>query len=322
MLRSEHKHTALEDIVQELLTTSNRPTTRLLAEFVQRYPDFANEILSFASEWALQESMGESELAHEIDEKLIQAKAHSALKDALFRFDRNSASETGHDEEPVVGKTDDLKARSTSTKPRDNNNQPATIFILGADAEHCKELSRILERHVVADIITANSGTIGITSEEKNTGVLYRHLLNKLEDQIHRAELFGQLIRLFSSSLKTDELLERVVSKSTEVLGDTSLVVLSGESGQLSLEAVFSTDRDRLVKMLVTAVNLGEQATKSLVSAVLVRREPVLISNLPQASLTPEIRSIVQKHGIISLLAVPIQTKEAVLGALVSLASE
>src|SRR5215470_4250728 len=112
MLRSEHKHTALEDIFQELLTTSNRPTTRLLAEFVQRYPDFANEILSFASEWALQESMGESELAHEIDEKLSQAKAHSALEDALFRFDRNTASETGHNGEPVVGKADDLKSRS------------------------------------------------------------------------------------------------------------------------------------------------------------------------------------------------------------------
>jgi len=323
MLRSEHKHTALEDIFQELLTTSNRPTTRLLAEFVQRYPDFANEILSFASEWALQESMGESELAHEIDEKLSQAKAHSALKDALFRFDRNTASETGHNEEPVVGKADDLKARSISTKPRDNNNQPATIFILGADAEHCKELSRILQRHVAADIITANSGTIGITSEEKNTGVLYRHLLNKLEDQIHRAELFGQLIRLFSSSLKTDELLERVVSKSTEVLGDTSFVVLSGEGGQLHLEAAFCTDSDRLIKMLMTAINLGGQAIyNELITALLVRRESVLISNLLQGRLTSEMRSIVEKHGISSLLAVPIQTKEAVLGAFVSLATE
>jgi diguanylate cyclase (GGDEF)-like protein len=323
MLRSEPKHTALEDILQELLTTSNRPTTRLLAEFVQRYPAFANEILSFASEWALQELMGESEMAHEIDEKLSRTKAHSALKNALFRFDRNIAPEAGREVETVVGKKDDLKARPISTKPRDRNIQPATIFILGADAEHCEELSNILQEHVAADIITANSGTIGITAEEKNTGVLYRHLVNKLEDQVHRAELFCQLIRLFSSSLNTNELLERVVSKSTEVLGDTAFVVLSGEGGQLHLEAAFSTDSDRLVKMLVTMVNLGGQAINSeLMAALLVRRESLLISNLLQANLTSEMRSIVEKHGISSLLAVRIQTKETVLGAFVSLATE
>src|SRR5262249_45759512 len=190
----------------------------------------------------------------------------------------------------------------------------------------------ILQGHVADHIITANtndtptlkdSDPIIITSEETDTGALYRRLLNKLEEQAHRADLLSQLIRLFSSALKIDELLERVVSKSTEVLGDTSLVVLSGESGQLSLEAAFSTDRDRLVKMLVTTVNLGEQAIKSdLMSAVMVRREPVLISNLLQANLTPQMRSIVDKHGINSLLAVPIHTKEAVLGAFISLATK
>jgi hypothetical protein len=60
MPRSEHKQTQLDDILQELLATSDRPTTRLLTEFVQRYPDFANEILSFASEWAMQELMDDS----------------------------------------------------------------------------------------------------------------------------------------------------------------------------------------------------------------------------------------------------------------------
>jgi diguanylate cyclase (GGDEF)-like protein len=207
-----------------------------------------------------------------------------------------------------------------------------TIFILGTDPQQCKELKEILQGRIADNIVTANGGdlpniqesdTVIITSEEKNTGVLYRRLLRKLEEQVHRAELLSQLIRLFSSSLQIEELLERVVSKSTEVLGDTSFIVLSGEAGQLKLEAAFSTDRDRLVKMLVTTVNLGEQAIKGeLLSAVLVRREAVLISNLPQASLTPDVRSIVEKHGVMSLLAVPIQTKDAVLGAFISLAAE
>jgi len=169
----------------------------------------------------------------------------------------------------------------------------------------------------------ADSDTVIITSDEKNTGIMYRRLLNKLEEQVHRAELLSQLIRLFSSSLQIDELLERVVTKSTEVLGDTSFIVLSSDTGELKLEAAFSTDRDRLVKLLITSVNLGEKALHGdMLSQVLVRREPVIVPNLPQTSLTAEMRSIVEKHSIMSLLAVPIQTKDAVLGAFISLATQ
>src|SRR5437764_10314384 len=140
-----------------------------------------------------------------------------------------------------------------------------TIFILGTDPQQCKELREILQERISDNIVTAHrednlpnikeSDTVIITSEEKNTGILYRRLLNKLEEQVHRGELLSDLIRLFSSSLQIDELLERVVSKSTEVLGDLSFIVLSGEDGQIRLESAFSKDRDRLVKMLVRAVN-------------------------------------------------------------------
>src|SRR5262250_1384046 len=117
-----------------------------------------------------------------------------------------------------------------------------TIFILGTDPQQCKELKEILQGRIADNIVTANGGdlpniqesdTVIITSEEKNTGILYRRLLNKLEEQVHRAELLSELIRLFSSSLQIEELLERAVTKSTEVLGDISFVVLSGETGQM-----------------------------------------------------------------------------------------
>ena len=207
-----------------------------------------------------------------------------------------------------------------------------TIFILGTDPQQCKELREILQGRIADNIITANSedlpsitesDTVIITSEEKNTGILYRRLLNKLEEQVHRAELLSQLIRLSSSSLRIDELLDRVVTKSTEVLGDTSFVVLSGEAGEIKLEAAFSKDRDRLVKMLMATVNLGAQSINAeLLSEVLVRRQSVVISNLQQANLNPEVRAFVDKHSLVSLLAVPIQTKDVVLGAFVSLSTE
>ncbi len=165
--------------------------------------------------------------------------------------------------------------------------------------------------------------TVIITSEEKNTGILYRRLLNKLEAQVHRAELLSELIRLFSSSLRIDELLDRVVSKSTEVLGDTSFIVLSGDTGQIKLEAAFSKDRDRLLKMLIATVNLGGQALNGEpLNEVLARRQPLLISNLQQANAGAEMKAFAEKYSLVSLLAVPIQTKEAVLGALVSLTTE
>jgi len=207
-----------------------------------------------------------------------------------------------------------------------------TIFILGTDPQQCKELREILQGRVADSIVTPNvddlpvineSDTVIITSEEKNSGILYRRLLNKLEEQVHRAELLSQLIRLFSSSLQIDEMLDRVVTKSTEVLGDTSFVVLSGDAGQIKLEAAFSKDRDRLVKMLITTVNLGPQALNGdILADVLVRRQAVVVANLQQANLSNEMRIFVEKHGLMSLLAVPIQTKEIVLGAFVSLASD
>src|SRR5205807_4630185 len=196
-----------------------------------------------------------------------------------------------------------------------------TIFILGTDPQQCKELREILQERIADNIVTAHgddnlpnikeSDTVIITSEEKNTGILYRRLLNKLEEQVHRAELLSELIRLFSSSLQIDELLDRVVSKSVDVLGDTSFIVLCDENGRIRLESASGKDRDRLVKMLITTVNFGGDLLKAeLLSDVLVRRQPIVISNLQQTNISGQMRAFVEKHSLLSLLAVPIQTKE------------
>jgi two-component system, cell cycle response regulator len=205
-----------------------------------------------------------------------------------------------------------------------------TIFILGTDPQQCRELREILQERIADSIVTAHSedtlpsikesDTVIITSEEKNTGILYRRLLNKLEEQVHRAELLSELIRLFSSSLQINELLERVVSKSTDVLGDTSLIVLTTESADVKLEAAFARERDRLVQMLIGTVNLKPHALNSeLLAEVLTRRNAVVIPNVLETNISPELRAFAEKHSIASLLAVPIQTKDVVLGAFISL---
>src|SRR2546425_6301172 len=125
-----------------------------------------------------------------------------------------------------------------------------TIFILGTDPQQCKELREILQERIADNIVTAHrednlpnikeSDTVIITSEEKNTGVLYRRLLNKLEEQVHRAQFLGELIRLFSSAHQTEDIVEKVARKSTEVLGETAFVVLANDANQLSLDGAHS----------------------------------------------------------------------------------
>jgi len=208
-----------------------------------------------------------------------------------------------------------------------------TIFILGTDSQQCKELREVIEERIADTIVTAHSeanlpdikesDTVIITSEEKNTGILYRRLLNKLEEQVHRAELLSELIRLFSSSIQMDDLLERVVSKSTGLLGDTAFILMAADAGQLKLEAAYSKDRERLVKMLIAGVNLaGDIFDAERFAQVLQRREPLIIPNMQQVNLSSEVRAMIDKYAVVSLLAVPIQTKEAVLGVFVSVASE
>jgi diguanylate cyclase (GGDEF)-like protein len=204
-----------------------------------------------------------------------------------------------------------------------------TIFILGTDAQQCTLLRDILQGKINSPIVTTSVGdplptltesdTVIITGEERNTGILYRHLLNKLEDQVRRAQLLSELIRLFSTPHQLEDILERVVAKSTEVLGDTAFIVLH-EEAKLRLEAAYSTDRDRLIRMLVTSLNVSPQAVVGqLLRGVLEEGTPLFIGNLHQAAAVSELRSFVDKYNLSSLIAVPIRSKDQILGAFITM---
>jgi diguanylate cyclase (GGDEF)-like protein len=206
-----------------------------------------------------------------------------------------------------------------------------TIFILGTDADQCKELRELLQDRVADAIVTSSgenfpsvqkSDTIIITSEEKNTGVLYRRLLNKLEDQVRRAQFLGEMVRLFSSSHRPDEIVERVAAKSTEVLGETSFVLLVNDVNQLRVDAAHSKNPEALIKILMTTLNLAPQGlTTESFREVIEGKKPILIANLRELEMPPEVRALVDKYAFSSLIATPIQSKEYVLGAFVTLTS-
>jgi diguanylate cyclase (GGDEF)-like protein len=206
-----------------------------------------------------------------------------------------------------------------------------TIFILGTDTEHCKRLREILQERNPDAIVTTSiesqvprlreADVVVITSEEQKTGVLYRHLLDKLEDQVHRAQFLSELMRLFSSSLQIEEVLEKVVTKSTEVLGDTAFILTKAES-KLRLEAAYSTDQHRVVRMLMSALNGSlESVAGGLLRPVLEDGASIVIENLHQSSTVPELHKFIEEFGLISLIATPIRTKEGIIGVFLSLSA-
>jgi diguanylate cyclase (GGDEF)-like protein len=58
-----------------------------------------------------------------------------------------------------------------------------------------------------------------------------------------------------------------------------------------------------------------------VLAEVLERRNAVVIPDVMDANISPELRALAQKYSVKSVLAVPIQTKENVLGAFVSLSN-
>jgi len=205
-----------------------------------------------------------------------------------------------------------------------------TIFILGTDPQRCKELKEILQGRIADAIVTSSgeslpsiqeSDTVIITSEEKNTGVLYRRLLNKLEDQVHQARFLGELIRLFSSSHQPEQVVEKVAVKSTEVLGETAFILLVNDSNQLRLDAAHSKNPEALVKILMTAINLAPNGLSAdMLKDVIVDKKSKIIEHVQQLDLSMEIRAIIDKYSFSSLILAPIQSKDYVLGVFASLA--
>ena len=206
-----------------------------------------------------------------------------------------------------------------------------TIFILGTDPDHCTELRELLQERISDRIVTPTLGeavsglketdTIILTGEERNIGVMYRHLLNRLEEQVNRAKVLGELVRLSITSVSLEDMLDKVVAKSTEVLADTAFIVLESEE-KYRLEAAYCADQERLKRMLMTAVNISPQAVGGeLLRVAMEKGGPVVISNLHDLKVAPDLRSFIDKHGLFSLIAAPIRSKDRILGAFISMST-
>jgi diguanylate cyclase (GGDEF)-like protein len=150
---------------------------------------------------------------------------------------------------------------------------------------------------------------------------LAHQLQGRLDAQVHRTNLFSELLRLLSSSLSIEEILERAATKSTEVLGDTAAVVLT--SGRdLRLANSYSKNRDHLVRMLVAAWNAKPHGTAAeLLDGVINDDRSLMIEDLQRSHNTVEMRGIIEECSLMSLMAVPIRKDERVFGAFISVST-
>jgi len=206
-----------------------------------------------------------------------------------------------------------------------------TIFILGTDPEYCAKLQDALQAKISDNIVIVTpssadriasakeSDTIIIAGEEREISELYGHL-SRRERQVNRASILAELIRLSITPLSVQEMLERVVAKSTEILGETALIVLEAD-GRYQLEAAFSKDAEQLKRMLMTAVSTSPQAAAGeLLRNTLEKGEPLVIPNLRHVMLAPELQFF-EKHGLLSLVATPIRGKSQILGTFISISA-
>jgi diguanylate cyclase (GGDEF)-like protein len=205
------------------------------------------------------------------------------------------------------------------------------IFILGKDHERRAEIQNVLQGRIADLIVTASetplpavneSDAVLIACDEKDAEIVCQQVRENVEEQRQRAELLGQLIRSFSSSLPTGRLLRQGLSKSSKLLGDTAFIVLSSDAKRLKVLTAFSRDRTRARDILAAIGGIqNESVAQDLIYQVLIRKEPVVIERLQAAAMSRKAQAFVKKHALQSLLAIPIHGQHEVLGAFISLAT-
>src|SRR5215467_8978071 len=164
------------------------------------------------------------------------------------------------------------------------------VFILGKDHERRTEIQNVLQGRIADLIVTASeiplpaankSDAVLIACDEKDAEIACQQVRENVEELRQRAELLGQLIRSFSSSLPTGRLLRQALSKSSNLLGDTAFIVVSTDAKRFKVLSSFSRDRTRARDILATIGPIqNESITQNLIHQLLIRKESVVIERL------------------------------------------
>ncbi len=143
-------------------------------------------------------------------------------------------------------------------------------------------------------------------------------LLGQLDRQTRRSDVLSSLTQLLASSLSLEEILDRVVARSTDVLGDTAFIVLNQDLGN---QARAPKTRDQVAAKLREVVRRNpERIAINALAEVLSLGQPVVVWDYDDSEVAADTHRIAAESRVRSLLAVPIRTDRRILGAFVFMA--
>ncbi len=128
--------------------------------------------------------------------------------------------------------------------------------------------------------------------------------------------------RLFNSSMDIGVVLQRVVTASSQVLGDVSAILLlqdiEGLSGPGVIHMDAATKRTAFVDLLrEQPLRLG----KDIIGGAVARDEPLIMDRAMLASVSPPGTQYIELLRPVSVLVVPLRVRDVILGALVTVST-
>jgi diguanylate cyclase (GGDEF)-like protein len=203
---------------------------------------------------------------------------------------------------------------------------PRRILITGAVKADSLRIRHALRRHFPRSVIQVKDGSkpaaddsVLVAADGLNDGTSVYQNGNGLEKKIRRTEFLLDAMRILAAPNPLDDILRVALTKSNEVLGDTSFVFLLQENG-LDLRPPASSQPEQLPSLLESLLNLRSEVRDCLLE-VIRRGEALLIPNLSEAVLPGNLRMVAARFGFRSLIAIPIKNDDEIHGVFVTISS-
>ena len=185
MIAELNKYPTLEDVLNQMSSLPAPPNSSQLREFLAAYPQFADEIVDFATDWVAMKSLPEPKPASEEEVSVIVDRTMSRVRQMMFDRSRS---------EKLVDLTADIKA---------SGHDPASfVKTVGIDASILDCLiNRWVDRKTLPKrLVVAAAEALGRTAEsvENISGLppvpafAYRARTKPVVQQIDFASVVGQ----------------------------------------------------------------------------------------------------------------------------------
>lgn len=133
-----------------------------------------------------------------------------------------------------------------------------------------------------------------------------------------REAFLAEASELFNSTLRLDEILNLIVFKCYQALGDYNVVaLLNNETGRLDVAADYHPNTELLTKLHNTFSELAVAPGVGVMGASVMERKSILVSDF-SGEMPESYKMIAERVGGKAALAVPLVVQDEVIGALVS----